>query len=423
MKFINTQHQHRQSVTSILQQHFSLSFPHSGLHIIKPDSNLGVLSRVLPSLAALDGRENSECCQISQVGTGASVKLCAFLTEVLHPVVALVVQRLPYVIFHVVALLQSLTETPHHEGTEVDDEISLPGGEYLLPATNLVKPLESSQSLCRTPVDVGTEAVDQFVIHPLPPLSLLHDVFLGSLNLGLVEHEEISVLDLRFLHPVVQILDGGIAVHDVLQTGLAGVHQQRVESRHDHRAVVHLNCLVSNLNHHDGNFLVLGPLDLGPHDAVHLHHVVAKAEIVQECPGLAAEWTGLILEESYLHVLTRSGRNDPSWLKLGRRILQQILLQTIFVADGIHLFTGLVFLIFPQRSQHNSPNNSRAKYFLFPQFSFVLLLLLLLLLTLVFIICSRSTERSGGYQGPSLNPRNIAWRNLDWSRNNPLQLH
>lgn len=64
------------------------------------------------------------------------------------------------------------------------------------------------------------------------------------------------------------------------------------------------------VHHQDGDFSVVGPLDLLPHDRVHLHNLIRQPVVVQEGPHLAAERAGLVLVQCQTQTSTWNLEKD-----------------------------------------------------------------------------------------------------------------
>ena len=86
-------------------------------------------------------------------------------------------------------------------------------------------------------------------------IPLLHYVLLASLNFCFVEHEKIFILNFRLLFPILLPPHGRVTIHDLIQTSLTGVNQQRIESGDYHRAVIDLDHLRQYSIHRFCNFL------------------------------------------------------------------------------------------------------------------------------------------------------------------------
>lgn len=75
-----------------------------------------------------------------------------------------------------------------------------------------------------------------------------------------------------------------------------------------------------------------------PGDGVDLNHVVVEAKVVEDGARLAAEGTGLVLEQRELDPRVVGGVDDaPGHLELGHRLLQEKVFQALLEVPDLTL--------------------------------------------------------------------------------------
>ena len=81
--------------------------------------------------------------------------------QILQAITTHVSIKLPDIVFQIMFSLQFLANEVHGQGSNIDDQISLPSRKMFSPITNLIKPTEGLKGFCHVSVDIRTERVRQ----------------------------------------------------------------------------------------------------------------------------------------------------------------------------------------------------------------------------------------------------------------------
>lgn len=108
-------------------------------HHFIPSTELRVLESVFERVTALDTSKNTINSEIGQIGISSTHEISPSRVNSPEPVVNLVVKRLPYVVFQMMPLFETLADKPHRACAHIYYHQTLPPWKVLLPSADLKK--------------------------------------------------------------------------------------------------------------------------------------------------------------------------------------------------------------------------------------------------------------------------------------------